>query len=89
MQIDVQAYIPEFYFYYDFGAVTISDYTSGEEIRIFVGSGQGNGKGQVRWTGQDSSSDWEITVIQKYNNGDDVTEGTIIQTGVSASPAAT
>ena len=78
----------EFYFYIDFGAVTISDYTSGEKIWICIGTGQGNGNGQVRWTGQASGSDWEITVNSKYNNGKDVTEGTITLTGVSTDPGS-
>ncbi len=79
----------EFYFYWDFGAVTISDYTTGEKIWICIGSGQGSGKGQVRWTGQASGSDWEITVISnsKYT-GNDFTDGTITLTGVSTSPGS-
>ena len=78
----------EFYFYYDFDAVTISDYTSGEKIWICKGPGQGNGKRQVRWTGQASGSDWEITVISKskYTGIDDT--GTFTLTGVSASPGS-
>ena len=77
-----------FYFYFDFGAVTISDYTAGEKIWICIGSGQGNGNGQVRWTGQANGSDWEITVNRKYSNGVNATDGTITLTGVSADPGS-
>ena len=78
----------EFYFYCDFDAVTISDYTSGEEIWICIGSGQGNGKGQARRTGQVSGSDWEITVISKSRYTGIGDTGTFTLTGVSASPGS-
>ena len=76
----------EFFFHSFFDNDTISDYASGEKIWICIGTGQGSGNGQVRWTSATDGSNWKITVTLKGSEGIDLAQGVITLSLVTTDP---
>ncbi len=78
----------EFIFFGSFGNDTISAYASGEKIWICIGSGKGNGNGQVNWTSAADGVNWKITVTSKDNSGNSTSDGVITLLVNSSGPGS-